>query len=166
MAFRHVSISKYKCSWNPLHGYLDCERLLRSFFSQTGQYRVKPGHFFTFVLPNSVFGLSGATSAFLTLPSIFSITFSIILIRILYVVAFNWLNLPIFDITNLIIPFYAPRRRPQQTLVFTLHQTPYVLPSTHSSSCPFPPRRRAIPLLLRLYRDRDRDPNISDLDEQ
>lgn len=58
----------------------------------------------TFVLPNTVFGIFGALSGLLTNTTSVHPSTNQILWRLPHVVAFNWLNLLIFDIANQRLP--------------------------------------------------------------
>ena len=58
----------------------------------------------TFVLPNTFFGILGALSGLLTDPTSSSPNLLTTLARLPHVIAFNWLNLLIFDIANQRLP--------------------------------------------------------------
>ena len=58
----------------------------------------------TFVLPNTMFGILGALSGFLTNPAAIPPTLLTTLARLPQVIIFNWLNLLIFDIANQRLP--------------------------------------------------------------
>ncbi|KAL8723629.1 MAG: hypothetical protein Q9225_000072 [Loekoesia sp. 1 TL-2023] len=58
----------------------------------------------TFVLPNTVFGIFGALSGLLTQPATIHPSFYQIFSRLPHVIAFNWLNLFVFDVANQRLP--------------------------------------------------------------
>ncbi|KAF2458349.1 hypothetical protein BDY21DRAFT_363244 [Lineolata rhizophorae] len=58
----------------------------------------------TFVVPNSIFGLSGALASTALITSSATITFPTVLCRVPLVLLFNWSNLLIFDLANQRLP--------------------------------------------------------------
>ena len=106
-----MSAARYK--WEqvgPMSSFSICNTLLDVQIVQLTLQSVCTLWFFTesdlitFVLPNTVFGIFGALSGLLINTTTIHPNTHQILGRLLHVVAFNWLNLLIFDIANQRLP--------------------------------------------------------------